>query len=91
MTKQEFEEACRGVGVWFHPRNLRIYRNYGYSHQIGYVTVDWKGNIQRVFLLESTSELECFKALRTLIMIHELKGASIRGEWGEQFFDQKRS
>lgn len=84
MTKQEFSEACAGVGVWFNSKSLRIYRNYGFSHQIGYVTVDWKGNIQKVVLLESTSELECFKALRTLIMINDLSEAKLSTDWGRQ-------
>lgn len=77
MTKQEFSEACAGVGVWFNPKSLRIYRDYGFYHQIGYITVDWQGNVQSVVLLESTSELECFKALRTIMMINELPEAKL--------------
>ncbi|AZU99681.1 hypothetical protein SBP1_gp089 [Vibrio virus vB_VspP_SBP1] len=84
MTKQEFAEACAGVGVWFNPKSLRIYRNYGFSHQIGYITTDYQGNVQRVVLLESTNELECFKALRTLIMIHGLSEAKLSTDWGRQ-------
>lgn len=84
MTKEEFKEACAGVGIWFNPKSLRIYRNYGFSHQIGYITVDWKGNVQRVVLLESTSELECFKALRTIMMINELPEAKLSTDWGRQ-------
>lgn len=77
MTKEEFAEACTGVGVHCNPKSLRVYRNYGYSHQIAYVTVDWKGDIQRVVLLDSTSDLKCYKALRTLIMIHGLSEAVV--------------
>ena len=84
MTKQEFFDICKGVGVYFNPTSLRIYRNYGYSHQIAYATLDFEGNIQRVILLDSTNELECFKALRTLIMIHGLSEAKLSTDWGRQ-------
>ena len=72
MNKHEFETICAGVGVRFDLKTLRIYRNNSYSHQIAYVTIDWKGNIQRVILLDTTSELGCYKALRTLAAIHGL-------------------
>lgn len=84
MTKEEFAEACTGVGVHCNPKSLRVYRNYGYSHQIAYAMQDFDGNIQRVVLLDSTSDLECYKALRTLIMIHGLPEARVSTDWGRQ-------
>lgn len=83
MNIQEFTDICAGVGVFCNPKSLRIYRNYGYSHQIAYAHVDWRGNIQRVVLLDSTSDLECYKALRTLIMVHGLK-QDASTDWGRQ-------
>ena len=83
MTKQEFVEACKGVGVYFNPLTLRIYRNFTYSHQIAYATVDFEGNIQRVVLMDAEVDHPSHKALRTLIMVHEIK-KDVSTDWGRQ-------
>lgn len=73
MTKQEFVEACAGVGVFVNPNSMRIYRNFTYSHQLAYATLTFDGDINEVVMLDEEVDHDSHKALRTLIMVHGLK------------------